>query len=238
MYLCRELTRRPVPEDRPPFGERITTFTPAGRSRKPKGRQRPAHDAGRLERTDLEGVSASEETDHEGTCIGREELLTGPAACRVSWRNATPCRSLSNILLEAKHDGRKLSRRIRNRCGDCTKPQCCSAGGVTISGAQAVRDHQGTAERRDRAHLGRNNWTYHPILARANSKSSASEQRLSRVARSITEDRRHVAGAGLLELIRKTLFAAGDSDARYILNGLLVGLTTRKRRLVVAPRRH
>ena len=35
-----------------------------------------------------------------------------------------------------------------------------------------------------------------------------------------------MARAGLLELIRKTLFAAGDNDARYILNGLLVSLST------------
>jgi DNA polymerase-3 subunit beta len=33
-----------------------------------------------------------------------------------------------------------------------------------------------------------------------------------------------LSGEGLLELIRKTLFAAGDNDARYILNGLLVTL--------------
>jgi DNA polymerase-3 subunit beta len=33
-----------------------------------------------------------------------------------------------------------------------------------------------------------------------------------------------LSGDGLLELIRKTLFAAGDNDARYILNGLLVTL--------------
>jgi DNA polymerase III subunit beta len=33
-----------------------------------------------------------------------------------------------------------------------------------------------------------------------------------------------LAGDGFLELIRKTLFAAGDNDARYILNGLLVTL--------------
>ena len=32
--------------------------------------------------------------------------------------------------------------------------------------------------------------------------------------------------SNLLELIRKTLFAAGDNDARYILNGLLVTLVT------------
>jgi DNA polymerase-3 subunit beta len=33
-----------------------------------------------------------------------------------------------------------------------------------------------------------------------------------------------LSGEGLLELIRKTLFAAGDNDARYILNGLLITL--------------
>jgi DNA polymerase-3 subunit beta len=33
-----------------------------------------------------------------------------------------------------------------------------------------------------------------------------------------------LSGEGLLDLIRKTLFAAGDNDARYILNGLLVTL--------------
>jgi DNA polymerase-3 subunit beta len=34
----------------------------------------------------------------------------------------------------------------------------------------------------------------------------------------------------LLELIRKTLFAAGDNDARYILNGLLVTLITTEKK--------
>jgi DNA polymerase sliding clamp subunit (PCNA homolog) len=34
-----------------------------------------------------------------------------------------------------------------------------------------------------------------------------------------------LAGVGLNDLIRKTLFAVGDNDARYILNGLLVSLT-------------
>ena len=33
-------------------------------------------------------------------------------------------------------------------------------------------------------------------------------------------------GAGLLELIRKTLFAVGDNDTRYVLNGLLVTIVT------------
>ncbi len=32
-------------------------------------------------------------------------------------------------------------------------------------------------------------------------------------------------GAGLLQLIRKTLFAVGDNDTRYVLNGLLVVVT-------------
>jgi DNA polymerase-3 subunit beta len=33
-------------------------------------------------------------------------------------------------------------------------------------------------------------------------------------------------GAGLLQLIRKTLFAVGDNDTRYVLNGLLITLFT------------
>ena len=33
-------------------------------------------------------------------------------------------------------------------------------------------------------------------------------------------------GAGLLQLIRKTLFAVGDNDTRYVLNGLLIVVTT------------
>ena len=32
-------------------------------------------------------------------------------------------------------------------------------------------------------------------------------------------------GAGLLQLIRKTLFAVGDNDTRYVLNGLLIVVT-------------
>jgi DNA polymerase-3 subunit beta len=39
-----------------------------------------------------------------------------------------------------------------------------------------------------------------------------------------------LSGAGLLELIRKTLFAAGDNDARYILNGLLVMLISNEKK--------
>ncbi|MDE3018339.1 MAG: DNA polymerase III subunit beta, partial [Nitrospirota bacterium] len=39
-----------------------------------------------------------------------------------------------------------------------------------------------------------------------------------------------VTGSGLLELIRKTLFAVGDNDARYILNGLLVTLITAEKK--------
>ena len=42
-----------------------------------------------------------------------------------------------------------------------------------------------------------------------------------------------MAGAGVLELIRKTLFAAGDNDARYILNGLLVTLTTTEKKTLL-----
>ena len=33
-------------------------------------------------------------------------------------------------------------------------------------------------------------------------------------------------GAGLLQLIRKTLFAVGDNDTRYVLNGLLIVVTS------------
>lgn len=33
-------------------------------------------------------------------------------------------------------------------------------------------------------------------------------------------------GVGLLQLIRKTLFAVGDNDTRYVLNGLLIVVTT------------
>ena len=40
-------------------------------------------------------------------------------------------------------------------------------------------------------------------------------------------------GAGVLELIRKTLFAAGDNDARYILNGLLVTLNTTEKKTLL-----
>ena len=33
-------------------------------------------------------------------------------------------------------------------------------------------------------------------------------------------------GSGLLELIRKTIFAVGDNDTRYVLNGVLVTVTS------------
>ena len=143
--------------------------------------------------------------------IGREELMTGLQRVQgvVEKRNTMPI--LSNILLEAKHDGLKSSRRIsKSGCAGLYKATVLEAGRRHHFGAQAVRDHQGTAERRDRAHLGREQLDDHPSgksQFKVVGLLSSDYPALPSIER---EGLTPLAGAGLLELIRKTLFAAGD----------------------------
>src|SRR5207237_3517946 len=47
------------------------------------------------------------------------------------------------------------------------------------------------------------------------------------------EGRVAIPGSGLASLLRKTLFAVGDNDARYILNGLLITLLSSEKQTTI-----
>ncbi|MBS0169590.1 MAG: DNA polymerase III subunit beta [Nitrospira sp.] len=159
--------------------------------------------------------------------IGREELLTGLQRVQgvVEKRNTMPI--LSNILLEAKHDGAEIvATDLELGMRGLYKASVLEAGGVTISARKLYEIIKELPSGEIELTSGENNWT---TIQSGKSQfkvvglPSGDYPALPSIER---EGLTPLAGAGLLELIRKTLFAAGDNDARYILNGLLVSLTT------------
>ena len=163
--------------------------------------------------------------------IGREELLTGLQRVQgvVEKRNTMPI--LSNILLEAKHDGAEIvATDLEIGMRGLYKATVLEAGGVTISARKLYEIIKELPSSEIELTSGDNNWT---TIQAGKSQfkvvglPSGDYPALPSIER---EGLTPLAGAGLLELIRKTLFAAGDNDARYILNGLLVSLTTTEKK--------
>jgi len=157
--------------------------------------------------------------------IGRDELLTGLQRVQgvVEKRNTMPI--LSNILLEAKQDGAEIvATDLEIGMRGLYKATVLQAGGVTVSARKLYEIIKELPSGEIELTAGENNWT---TIAAGKSQfkvvglPSAEYPALPAIDR---EGLTPLAGDGLLELIRKTLFAAGDNDARYILNGLLVTL--------------
>ena len=157
--------------------------------------------------------------------ITRDELLTGLQRVQgvVEKRNTMPI--LSNILLEAKQDGVEIvATDLEIGMRGLYKATVSEAGGVTISARKLFEIIKELPPGDIELSAGENNWT---TIQAGKSQfkivglPSADYPALPTIER---EGLTPLSGDGLLELIRKTLFAAGDNDARYILNGLLVTL--------------
>lgn len=157
--------------------------------------------------------------------IGRDELLTGLQRVQgvVEKRNTMPI--LSNILFEAKQEGAEIvATDLEIGMRGLYKATVVSPGGVTISARKLYEIIKELPSGDIELAAGENNWT---TIQAGKSQfkvvglPSADYPALPAIDR---EGLTPLAGDGLLELIRKTLFAAGDNDARYILNGLLVTL--------------
>lgn len=157
--------------------------------------------------------------------IERDELLTGLQRVQgvVEKRNTMPI--LSNILLEAKQDGVEIvATDLEIGMRGLYKGTVLSPGGVTISARKLFEIVKELPPSDIELTATDNNWTtiqagksQFKIVGLPSSEYPA----LPTIER---EGLTPLSGEGLLELIRKTLFAAGDNDARYILNGLLVTL--------------
>jgi DNA polymerase-3 subunit beta len=163
--------------------------------------------------------------------IGRDELLTGLQRVQgvVEKRNTMPI--LSNILLEAKQDGAEIvATDLEIGMRGLYKATVQKPGGITVSARKLYEIIKELPDGEVELTSGENNWT---TIQAGKSQfkvvglPSTDYPALPSIER---EGLTPLAGAGLLELIRKTLFAAGDNDARYILNGLLVTLITSEKK--------
>ena len=157
--------------------------------------------------------------------ITREELLTALQRVQgvVEKRNTMP--QLSNILLEAKPEGVDvIATDLEIGMRGLYKATVKEPGSITLSARKLFEILKELPESEIELTVGDNNWA---TLKAGKSQfkivglPSSDYPALPAIER---EGLTPVAGAGLLELIRKTLFAVGDNDARYILNGLLVTL--------------
>lgn len=157
--------------------------------------------------------------------IGRDELLTGLQRVQgvVEKRNTMPI--LSNILFEAKQDGVEIvATDLEIGMRGLYKGTVLSAGGVTISARKLFEIVKEVPPGEIELTATDNNWT---TIQAGKSQFKVVGLPSSEYPALPTIEREGLiplSGEGLLELIRKTLFAAGDNDARYILNGLLVNL--------------
>ena len=155
--------------------------------------------------------------------IARDELLTALQRVQgvVEKRNTMP--SLSNVLLEAKKEGLDiLATDLELGMRGLYKAKVEEPGSVTFSARKlyeilkeikeseislAVTDHSLVNIRAGRSQFK---------VVGLPSKDFPPLPPIER------EGLIPLPGAGLLQLIRKTLFAVGDNDTRYVLNGLLI----------------
>lgn len=159
--------------------------------------------------------------------IARDELLTALQRVQgvVEKRNTMP--SLANVLLEAKTEGLDiLATDLELGMRGLYKAKVEEPGSVTFSArklyeilkeikepevALSVTDHSLVTIRAGRSQfkvVGLPSKDFPPLPA---------------IER---EGLIPLPGASLLQLIRKTLFAVGDNDTRYVLNGLLITVLT------------
>lgn len=163
--------------------------------------------------------------------ISRDELLTGLQRVQgvVEKRNTMPI--LSNILLEAKSDGVDiLATDLEIGMRGLYKATVEEPGSVTVSARKVYEILKELRDGEIELTVTENKWT---TLRAGKSQfkivglPSSEYPQMPAIER---EGLTPLAGVGLTDLIRKTLFAVGDNDARYILNGLLVMLMTSEKK--------
>lgn len=166
--------------------------------------------------------------------ISRDELLTGLQRVQgvVEKRNTMPI--LSNILLEAKADGVDIQATdLEIGMRGLYKATVHEPGSVTLSARKLYEILKELKDGEIDLTVAENNWA---TIQAGKSQfkivglPSNDYPQMPAIDR---EGLTPLAGVGLIDLIRKTLFAVGDNDARYILNGLLVTLTTTDKKVIL-----
>jgi DNA polymerase-3 subunit beta len=141
---------------------------------------------------------------------------------------------LSNILIEAKQEGVEIvATDLEIGMRGLYKATVEKPGGITVSARKLYEIIKELAVGEIEITSGDNNWT--TIHAGKSQFKIVGLPSTDYPALPVIEREGLIplAGAGFLELIRKTLFAAGDNDARYILNGLLVTLITSEKKTIL-----
>ena len=166
--------------------------------------------------------------------IARDELLTGLQRVQgiVEKRNTMPI--LSNILLETKQDGIELvATDLEIGIRGHYKADVLEAGSVSVSARKLYEILKEMPDSKVTVATQENNWvqihagkSQFKIVGLAASEFPA----LPTIER---EGRVAISGTGLAALIRKTLFAVGDNDARYVLNGLLITLMSNDKKVTM-----
>jgi DNA polymerase III subunit beta len=166
--------------------------------------------------------------------ISRDELLVGLQRVQgvVEKRNTMPI--LSNILVEAKADGLDIvATDLEIGMRGLYKATVHEPGSVTLSARKLYEILKELPDGEIELTVGENKWatiqagkSQFKIVGLPSSDYPA----LPAIER---EGLTPLAGAGLIDLIRKTLFAVGDNDARYILNGLLVSLSVTEKKTLL-----
>jgi DNA polymerase-3 subunit beta len=155
--------------------------------------------------------------------ISRDELWTGLQRVQgvVEKRNTMPI--LSNVLLEAKADGVDIvATDLEIGMRGLYKAAVEEPGSVTLSARKLYEILKELRDGEIDLTVTENNWATIQ-MGKSQFKivglPSADYPSLPVIDR---EGLIPLAGVGLPDLLRKTLFAVGDNDARYVLNGLLV----------------
>ncbi|MGB0910127.1 MAG: DNA polymerase III subunit beta [Nitrospirales bacterium] len=157
--------------------------------------------------------------------IQRQELLTALQRVQgvVEKRNTMPI--LANILLEAKSEGLDiLATDLELAMRGLYKATVEEPGSVTFSARKLFEILKEIREPEVQLNVAENSWV--------TIKAGRSEFRVvglpSQDYPSLPAIERDglipLPSAGLLELIRRTIFAVGDNDTRYVLNGILVSV--------------
>lgn len=157
--------------------------------------------------------------------IARDELLTALHRVQgvVEKRNTMP--SLANVLLEAKTEGLDiLATDLELGMRGLYKAKVEEPGSVTFSARKLyeilkeIKDSEVSLSVTDHSlvtiRAGRSQFKVVGLPSKDFPPLPAIER----------EGLIPLPGASLLQLIRKTLFAVGDNDTRYVLNGLLITL--------------
>ncbi len=155
--------------------------------------------------------------------VTRDELLTALQRVQgiVEKRNTMP--SLANVLLEAKSDGLDISATdLELGMRGLYKANVAEPGLITFSARKLyeilkeIKDQEIAITVTDNSLVtikaGRSQFKVVGLPGKDFPPLPAIER----------EGLIPLEGAGLLQLIRRTLFAVGDNDTRYVLNGLLI----------------